>query len=1354
MYKVTLYQRANYPNGGQVLLDTSSGINPGVVAAVCEPKLNEAGSFTFTIAKGHPLYDSIAALETYVSVEEDSEEIFYGRIIMIQKNRIGGTKQVTCEGAFAFLLDYEMNADVEETTYTAAAYFQRCIDAYNAGIGTDPARHIGVGTINISGASESKSYKNGSVSQAQSVLRSKLMNAYDGFVRIRRNGTDHLIDWLSQVGTDNPQTIAIAQNVISQATNESGEDIFTLIWPQGNNKIRIDPIPLSQDMLNRYGRIIRTVNFDANNEADLRTKALAYIAKLRDRLSLTGDIGFVDMQYLDGTSPRVVTGDVFTHITGYEGTRFTAESVKRDLLNPANDKVSLKTDKDLMNTANSNGANSGSSAVGGAGGGAGRSLSGGGSKWYKFIHETDEDLLLAAKNIEISAQEKIAINARDIATNAETISNVSAVANGAAGKWTSFEGTGIYQNREAIDAVAGKFKIDNQGKLVLKEGTQFRISANGTSTNVGQLIFEQDNRVGDVGQLLLGYQGSYTYQHDNEIGGLVGAYETNTYQDPENPFKEITPSAGANPKELGYYEKNGDNYVKTNDETAIAGKKYYVPNDITEVIFKGGGGYKIRKNGVEYGVYDGENLTGGVIVKKLNDNTTTTKIKGTRVIIGENLTDDDLSTWAADADAGTGVFAKFLTVRKLTAQEIQTVLANIGTANIGNILGTNLELDDEGLGGHISCGPIDCGQVNATGVVIDSGNIDVGGEVDAEALKIMSNAVNVLDASVSGNTLTITKYNYTNEEVETITFSKATTLEAGVSSGNGKFTITAYQTNNGRKTEVAHHDVRLGGSYGSSWTTLDITTGGNPTIVENSGTKYLSVPVKLQQLTGAYSQPADVGTDEIYYGLSLVMEKKTGTNRIISNGTYAPSGNFIGFSEVEIDVQSGMTATGLEIDYQNHQIKVSSTSTLQNATITCAVGIPTYNQSNHTYSCAGMALANGTSVATATSPVSGTQAFDDGHDDGGATANVSRAAITEQDIPAGSIPVTLDYDAYYSITPTYTNSSGNVVPITANAQYIKTRPDRYNAGQNSVTISKGNWSNGQIQFTKSAGTASTQSVNLDADDPSWSGNVATVAIYDGDPGGTGVSTGYSVTVNATGRYNDGWDYGIENKIANATPASKILSFGESVTANVVGVKSDGTLSQLCWATFTAPSPSTPVISLPGALPNSPTSSAESLRYNSIPISASADGLSASENLSLGAGLFYNGTTQNYCMNLYSSANQSGNVIGRISIQQLLDNQWVAGAQSVINAGGPYSAGPGEYTLNQYVTTLTVTGSSGGDIDISNQNWYNSGDILPAADATLNTSGGYITKNKRGYLYFKVTSTGEATKVYRIPIDTT
>ena len=682
MYKVTLYQRANYPNGGQVLLDTSSGINPGVVAAVCEPKLNEAGSFTFTIAKRHPLYDSIAAMETYVSVEEDEEEIFYGRIIMIQKNRIGGIKQVTCEGAFAFLLDYEMDADAEETTYTAAAYFQRCIDAFNAGIGTDPARHIGVGTINISGASESKAYKNGSVSQVQSVLRSKLMNAYDGFVRIRRNGTDHLIDWLSQVGADNPQTIAIAQNVISQNTNESGEDIFTLIRPQGNDKIRIDPIPLSQDMLNRYGRIIRTVNFDANNEADLRTKALAYIAKLQDRLSLTGDIGFVDMQYLDGTSPRVITGDVFTHITGYEGTRFTAESVKRDLLNPANDKVSLKTDKDLMNTANSNGANSGSSAVGGAGGGAGRSLSGGGSKWYKFIHETDEDLFLAAKNIEISAQEKIALNAREIANNAESISNVSAEVESQGEKWTSLEGTGLYQNREAITAVAGKFKVDNQGKLVLKEGTEFRVSADGTSTNVGRLIFEQDNRVGDVGQLLLGYQGSYTYQHDNEIGGLVGAYETNTYRDPTTPFKEITPSAGANPKELGYYEKNGDNYVKTNDETAVAGKKYNVSNDITEVIFKGGGGYKIRRNGVEYGVYDEDSLSGGVIVDKLNDGSTTTKIKGTRVIIGEDLTDEDLSSWAADT---TGLIAK-----KATIKDLEAVEARVDTLEADTITTTML----------------------------------------------------------------------------------------------------------------------------------------------------------------------------------------------------------------------------------------------------------------------------------------------------------------------------------------------------------------------------------------------------------------------------------------------------------------------------------------------------------------------------------------------------------------------------------------------------------------------------------------------------------------------------------------
>ena len=97
----------------------------------------------------------------------------------------------------------------------------------------------------------------------------------------------------------------------------------------------------------------------------------------------------------------------------------------------------------------------------------------------------------------------------------------------------------------------------------------------------------------------------------------------------------------------------------------------------------------------------------------------------------------------------------------------------------------------------------------------------------------------------------------------------------------------------------------------------------------------------------------------------------------------------------------------------------------------------------------------------------------------------------------------------------YSESTGRTVTVDASG--------RYTAGQNSVTITKGSWSGGIIQFTKSAGTASTKTVQLVSTAASWNGNTATVQIWDGTAADAqhGVNTGKTVTVDASARYTAG-----------------------------------------------------------------------------------------------------------------------------------------------------------------------------------------------------------------------------------------
>lgn len=78
----------------------------------------------------------------------------------------------------------------------------------------------------------------------------------------------------------------------------------------------------------------------------------------------------------------------------------------------------------------------------------------------------------------------------------------------------------------------------------------------------------------------------------------------------------------------------------------------------------------------------------------------------------------------------------------------------------------------------------------------------------------------------------------------------------------------------------------------------------------------------------------------------------------------------------------------------------------------------------------------------------------------------------------------------------------------------------YDAGQNSVSVSKGAWSGGIITFSPSAGTGASSTVQLSKGTESWTDDVCTFAILDGQG-----STGYTCTVDASARYTAGYNAG-------------------------------------------------------------------------------------------------------------------------------------------------------------------------------------------------------------------------------------
>ena len=165
---------------GAVLYDINDPNTWPVTEAKGTFEIGQPGSLQFSLVPQHPLYDDVAIMETYVNALKESSEIFYGRVIDINVDKITGIKRIECAGALSFLSDGELPPVTDPTDaskgveLTASAFFTRCIEAYNAEIGNDPKRALSVGTISHAKAQETKTYHMTGYTQIKSALESNL----------------------------------------------------------------------------------------------------------------------------------------------------------------------------------------------------------------------------------------------------------------------------------------------------------------------------------------------------------------------------------------------------------------------------------------------------------------------------------------------------------------------------------------------------------------------------------------------------------------------------------------------------------------------------------------------------------------------------------------------------------------------------------------------------------------------------------------------------------------------------------------------------------------------------------------------------------------------------------------------------------------------------------------------------------------------------------------------------------------------------------------------------------------------------------------------------------------------------
>lgn len=302
---------------GNLLFDTTQEDYERILI---DPKIsleaNKPGLFSFIMLPGHVLYDGIERMKTTVTLYQDGEEIFRGRVIDDETDTFN-QKHVNCEGELAYFLDSIMRSyKYDGTPY---GLFELLINNHNEMVCENQRFTIGrVTAISNEGTAQVDTDE---YADTLSELNSRMINAYGGYFIIRNVDGVRYIDYLAD-GDENQQPIEFGVNLLDLKKRISADDVFNVLIPKGTmlkgdngrftEALNIKEVNNGLDYIEdtaaieQYGRRIwKTKQWNYIEDAQtLLEKGREYLATgVLEETTLT--ITAVDMHFVDEEKQRI-----------------------------------------------------------------------------------------------------------------------------------------------------------------------------------------------------------------------------------------------------------------------------------------------------------------------------------------------------------------------------------------------------------------------------------------------------------------------------------------------------------------------------------------------------------------------------------------------------------------------------------------------------------------------------------------------------------------------------------------------------------------------------------------------------------------------------------------------------------------------------------------------------------------------------------------------------------------------------------------------------------------------------------------------------------------------------------------
>ena len=187
---------------------------------------NKFGTFKFSVPITNPLYDDLTKITTVISVYDDDELVFKGRILNDNQD-FYNNKQVTCEGELAYLLDSVMRPQ-PISNLTVSQFLGLIIQNHNNLMPQDKQFQLGIVTVK---SKNNLTFDYNSYDSAWSIINSYLLDIYGGHIVLRYENGTRYIDYLEDTNQVELDKTRIKAYISINGYWTSSDDSYSIAVP-------------------------------------------------------------------------------------------------------------------------------------------------------------------------------------------------------------------------------------------------------------------------------------------------------------------------------------------------------------------------------------------------------------------------------------------------------------------------------------------------------------------------------------------------------------------------------------------------------------------------------------------------------------------------------------------------------------------------------------------------------------------------------------------------------------------------------------------------------------------------------------------------------------------------------------------------------------------------------------------------------------------------------------------------------------------------------------------------------------------------------------------------------------------